>query len=47
MPRAEILQGSCNVEDPPASERPAAYRGNDVREPVCDGIGMDDEWEHQ
>jgi hypothetical protein len=35
------------VENPPASECPAADWSHDVRDPVRNGIGLDGEWEHQ
>jgi len=35
------------MEIPSTSERPAANRSNDVRDPVCDDIRLDGEWKHQ
>jgi len=35
------------MENPPAPERPATNRSDDVRYPVCDGIGLDGEWKYQ
>jgi len=43
----EVLQGSCDLEDPPASEHPAPGRSDNVREPVRNGVGLDGVWEHQ
>ena len=47
VPYIEVLQGGCNVENPPASERPAAHRSDNVRGTVRDDIRLDDEWKHQ
>ena len=44
---AEVLQGGCNLEKPPASECSATCRSDDVRDPVRNDIGLDGEWEHQ
>ena len=41
---AEVLQRGRGMEDPPSSERAAAVRRNDRREPARDDIGVDDEW---
>jgi len=35
------------VEDTPTSECPAADRGDDIRDPVRNGIGLDGKREHQ
>jgi len=43
----EVLQGGCDLEDPPASERPVPDRGDNVREPVRDGGRLDGERKHQ
>ena len=43
----EVLQGGCDVENPPASERLAAGRSDDVRGSVRNDIRLDDEWKHQ
>jgi len=42
----EVLQGGCGVEVPPPSERATAIRRDDDHEPVRDGVGVDEEWEH-
>ena len=47
VPHVEVLQGSCDVEIPPASKCPAADRSDDVRGSVCDDIELDGEWKHQ
>ena len=43
----EVLQGSRDMEIPPASERPAVARSDDVRGPVRDGVRLDGKWKHQ
>jgi len=35
------------MESAPASECPAADRSDNVLDPVCDGVGMDGERNHQ
>jgi len=35
------------MEDPPAPERPTADRSYGVREPVCNGVGLDGQWKHK
>ena len=47
MPFAEILQGSCCVEGPPASECSAADRSDNVWDPICNDIRLDGKWEYQ
>ena len=42
-----ILQGGCDVENPPTSKHPVADRGDDVRDSVCDGIRLDGRRKHQ
>ena len=42
----EVLQGGSDVEIPSASECPTANGGDNVRESVRDGIGLDGEWKH-
>ena len=44
VPYAEILQRGCSMEDPPSSKRPPSNWGEDVRERVCNDIGLDGEW---
>ena len=46
VPRVGVLQGGCSVEHPPSSKCPAPGRGDDLKEPICDGIGLDDEWKY-
>ena len=41
-----VLQGGCSVEDPSSSQCPAPGRGDDLKEPICDDIRLDDEWKH-
>ena len=43
----EVLQGSCDMEVPPTSERLAINRSYDVGKSVCNGLRLDDEWEYQ
>jgi hypothetical protein len=45
-PYVEVLQGSRDMENPSASERPAADRSDDVRGPVRNDIGLDGKWKH-
>ena len=47
MSRVEVLQGGCDLENPPASKCPVADRSDHVRVSICDGLGLDAEWEHQ
>lgn len=44
---AEVLQGSCDVEIPPASQHLATARSNDDRDPIRDGISLDGKWKYQ
>ena len=44
---AEVLQGSCGMEDPQSSECAATFRCDNDRESVRDGIGVDVERQHQ
>jgi len=46
-PGVEILQGSCDMENPSASECAAAARSDDVRDSLRNGIGLDGKREHQ
>ena len=34
------------MEHPPSSKCPTPGRGDDLKEPVCDDIRLDDEWKH-
>jgi len=44
--RADVLQGSCHMEDPSSSECAPAV-GSDVGgKALCDGFGMDGQWEY-
>jgi len=45
--RTDVLQGSCNVEDPPPSERAPAVGSDDGEKALCNGFRMDGQWEHQ
>ena len=45
--RVEILQGGGDVENPPAPKRAAVDGGDNVRDPLCNGIKMDGEWKYQ
>ena len=38
---ADVLQGSCNVGEPPASKRAAVIGGDNEQKALCDGIRMD------
>jgi len=44
--RADVLQGNCNMEVPPPSECAPAVGSDDGEKCLCDGFGMDDQWEH-
>ena len=44
---AEVLQGSYDMENPAPPERVAADRSDDVRNSLCNGIGLDGERKHQ
>ena len=44
---AEVLQGVLGVESPSPSECAAVAGGHNDRDPVRDGVGVDDEREHQ
>jgi hypothetical protein len=44
---AEVLQRGRHVEIPSTSEHPATDWYIDVRESVCNGIGVDAKWKHQ
>jgi len=39
---SEVLQGGCDMESPPASEHPTVDWSHDVRDPVRNGIRLDD-----
>jgi len=39
--RADVLQGSCNVEEPSSSECAPAVGSDDGGTALCDGFGMD------
>jgi hypothetical protein len=43
----EILQGSCDMENPSASECPAADWSDNGQGSVCNDIRVDGQWEHQ
>lgn len=43
----EVLQGGGDVEGSLPSERAAPVRGDNDPQPICDGIGMDGQWEYQ
>ena len=45
--RAEVLQRIRDVEGSSSSERVAATGRHNDRDPVRDGVGMDDERKHQ
>jgi len=44
---AEVLQGGHDMEDASSSERAAVVRRGNNRDSVCDGIRVDEEWDHQ
>jgi len=43
----EVLQAGCDMEGPLPCKYPTASRCYHDRESVRDGIGVDEEWEHQ
>jgi len=43
----EVLPDGCDVEGPPSSECAAVIGCDHDQEYVCDGIGVDEEREHQ
>ena len=45
--RAGVLQRVRDVEGSSSSERIAAARSHNDREPVRNGVGVDGEWKHQ
>ena len=45
--RADVLQGSCNMEEPPPPKCAPAIGSDDGEKGLCDGLRMDDKWEHQ
>ena len=45
--RTDILQGSCHMEDSPPPERAPAIGGDDGGGALCNGFGLDGQWEHQ
>ena len=47
MSCTDVLRGGCDMEGPPSSERAAANRCDDDRDPVCDGFRTDGQREHQ
>ena len=44
--RTDVLQGSCDVEEPPTSECAPAVGSDDGGKALCDGFGMDGQWEY-
>jgi hypothetical protein len=47
VPHVEVLQGGYDVENTPASKRPAAYRSDNVRGSFRNDIRLDGKWKHQ
>ena len=47
MSCVEVLQGGCDMENPSASERPAADWSDNVRGSFRNDIRVDGAWEHQ
>ena len=45
--RADVLQGSHNVEEPLPSERAPAVGGDNGEKAVCNGLRVDGQWEYQ
>ena len=44
--RVDILQGSCNVEEPSPSECAPALGSDDGGKALCNGFGMDGQWKY-
>jgi len=44
---ADILQGSCNMEDPLPSKCASAVGSDDGGKALCNGFGMDGQWKYQ
>lgn len=42
-----VLQGGGDVEIRSTSECPATNGSDDVRDSVCNGVGVDAEWKHK
>ena len=47
IPIPEILQRGRDAETPPTPEHPTVCRCIHVREPIRDGVGVDEKWNHQ
>jgi len=45
--RADVLQGSHDMEEPLPSKCAPAVGSDNGEEAVCNGLGMDGQWEHQ
>ena len=45
--RTDVLQGSCDVEEPSPSECALAVGSDDGGKALCDGFGMDGQWEYR
>ena len=43
---ADVLQGGCDMEDPSPSECAPAVGSDDGGKALCDGLGMDGQWEY-
>jgi len=44
---ADVLQGSCNMEDPPPPKCAPTVGSDNGGGALCNGFRMDDQWEHQ
>ena len=45
--RPDILQGGCNMEEPLPSKCTPAVGSDNGEKALCDGFGMDGQWEYQ
>ena len=45
--RADVLQGSCNVEESPPSKCAPAVGSDDEEKTLCNGFRMDGQWEYK
>ena len=45
--RTDVLQGSHNMEEPLPSKRAPTVGSDDGEKALCDGFGVDGQWEYQ